>query len=150
MKRYNGFGGKVEAGETPAEAALRELKEEAGIEAPLQHAGTLVFVDEGSEWAFQIEMFSARTYSGIPTETEEMRPEWFALPSLDEGTHSRAESDPANEFPPIPYHKMWEDDIYWMPVLAKGQPFVGRADFKKSGENLTLAKWWFATVENES
>lgn len=24
--RYNGFGGKVEPGETPAEAAIRELK----------------------------------------------------------------------------------------------------------------------------
>ena len=30
---YNGFGGKVEGGETVEEAALRELEEEAGIKA---------------------------------------------------------------------------------------------------------------------
>ena len=30
--KFNGLGGKVEAGETPYDGALRELKEEAGVE----------------------------------------------------------------------------------------------------------------------
>jgi len=44
------------------------IQEEACIDAPLQHAGSLLFVTKGAEWAFQIEVFSARTYSGTPTE----------------------------------------------------------------------------------
>lgn len=79
--RYNGFGGKVEYGELPSQAAVRELKvrpscgvsphpshakkEECGVEAPLNHCGTLLFVSkEGPEWAFQIELYRADTYSG--------------------------------------------------------------------------------------
>jgi 8-oxo-dGTP diphosphatase / 2-hydroxy-dATP diphosphatase len=82
---YNGFGGKLEAGETPAQAAARELKvchlcvpyrpshrtisfltkEECGIEASLEHCGTLLFSTKGGpEWAFQIEIYRADAYSG--------------------------------------------------------------------------------------
>jgi hypothetical protein len=82
-RRYNGFGGKVEDGELPAQAALRELKvctavlnvvitghltphtkEECGIEAPLNHCGTLLFVSKGAPWAFQIEIYRSDAYSG--------------------------------------------------------------------------------------
>ena len=41
------------------------VKEECGIEAPLNHCGTLFFVNKGGpEWAFQIELYRADTYSG--------------------------------------------------------------------------------------
>ena len=78
--RYNGFGGKVEHGELPAQAAVRELKvrpvvdplhlshtkkEECGVEASLDHCGTLLFVSKGGpEWAFQIELYRADAFSG--------------------------------------------------------------------------------------
>ena len=82
-------GGKVEPGETPLEAAGRELEvilsitfylrdplnpdsrliqEEAGIRAPLEHAGSLLFISEGTEWAFQIEIYRANSYEGTVTE----------------------------------------------------------------------------------
>ncbi|KAJ8701620.1 hypothetical protein PTI98_000385 [Pleurotus ostreatus] len=44
---YNGFGGKVEVGESSKQAARRELEEEAGITAPLDQVGTLLFTKEG-------------------------------------------------------------------------------------------------------
>ncbi|KAG5643695.1 hypothetical protein DXG03_009744 [Asterophora parasitica] len=66
---YNGFGGKVEPGESSLQGALRELKEEAGITAPLEHAGTLLFLSEGVDHAFNIEIYRADAYSGVVTES---------------------------------------------------------------------------------
>lgn len=44
-------------------------QEEAGIEAPLEHYGTFLFVTRGGpEWAFQIEIFRAEDYSGTLVE----------------------------------------------------------------------------------
>ena len=50
-KRFAGMtewpGGRIEAGETPAEAAIRELREETGLIAP-QGCATLLLVHEGA------------------------------------------------------------------------------------------------------
>ncbi|KAF8489733.1 hypothetical protein F5888DRAFT_1796133 [Russula emetica] len=128
---YNGFGGKVEDGELPAQAALRELKEECGIEAPLNHCGTLLF----------IELYRSDTYGGTLIETEEMRPEWFS--AID--AQSPEVSEKTNAIlPPIPYGSMWPDDVHWMPLLLANRPFVGRADFDADASGkYTMLKWWF-------
>lgn len=44
------------------------LQEEAGIRAPLQHAGSLLFMNEGADAAFQIEIYRADEYIGDITE----------------------------------------------------------------------------------
>lgn len=134
---YNGFGGKVEDGESHLQAALRELEEEAGIRAPLQHAGSLLFMNEGADAAFQIEIYRADEYIGDITETEEMRPQWFSIG----GAGSGCDTD-------IPYDQMWDDDRYWLPLLLAKQPFVGRADFKQQGDVFSPQKWWFGISSN--
>ncbi|KAH7882357.1 NUDIX hydrolase domain-like protein [Phlebopus sp. FC_14] len=152
---YNGFGGKVEPGETVLAAACRELEEESGINADLEHAGTLLFVNEGTELAFHIEIYSARSYTGTPVETDEMRPAWFSLsPESLSGTQTihrdisaLPSSSTDSSLPLIPYDKMWPDDIYWLPQLVDGQKFAGRADFRmESDGNLAMQRFWFGFV----
>jgi len=130
---YNGFGGKVEPNETPAKAAARELQEESGIQAPLRKCGTLFFVVPNLEYAFHIDIFVAEEYTGTITETDEMRPEWFATDEAHQGS-----------LPPLPYEKMWADDIYWMPMLLADKNFAGRADFDADDK---LIKWWFGEAK---
>ncbi|KAI8986662.1 NUDIX hydrolase domain-like protein [Trametes punicea] len=147
MGLWNGFGGKVDPGETAAQAAVRELEEEAGITAPLKHCGTLFFVVEGVDTAFNINIFSAYEYEGTITESDEMRPEWFAIQEsmmpprnplsiIDHGEKQEA-------LPPIPLETMWADDEFWMPLMFARRHFVGRADF---GADNKMRRWWFGAT----
>ncbi|KAH0834863.1 NUDIX hydrolase domain-like protein [Lanmaoa asiatica] len=154
---YNGFGGKVEPGETPAQAARRELQEEAGIDAPLEYVGTLFFVVNGTDWAFDVRIYAAREHVGIPTESDEMKPGWFSL--ADDSVYARRLNVPSDsdadstvpavpntaDLPCIPYGRMWADDIHWLPQLIRGERFVGRADFD---EGNVMRRYWFGSVSD--
>ena len=106
--RWNGFGGKVQFGESMEEAAKRELQEEAGINVEnLEKAGVLEFSWQGKSEILEVHIFSAQNFDGIPTESEEMKPQWF---HKDE----------------IPFDEMWPDDRYWFPLLFAGKKFTGK------------------------
>lgn len=101
--RWNGFGGKVHAGESILDGARRELREEAGIEArDLIPAGVLEFEFRGKPDILEVYLFSATAFEGEPTESEEMRPQWF--------THAE-----------IPFEEMWPDDRHWVPLFLAGK-----------------------------
>lgn len=111
--RWNGFGGKVKAGEMVEEAARRELHEEAGITAgEMEYMGVLEFAfnDKPGE-VLEMHIFKASGFDGEPCESDEMRPQWFGV----------------NE---VPFSEMWPDDPHWFPLFLAGKKFRGRFLFE--------------------
>jgi 8-oxo-dGTP diphosphatase/2-hydroxy-dATP diphosphatase len=109
--RWNGFGGKVLAKEKIEDAAKRELYEEVGISAShLNKIGTITFEFKGNPELLEVHIFKATDYIGEPSESEEMKPQWFY----------------AGE---IPFDSMWPDDKYWFPLFLNDQKFQGKFVF---------------------
>ena len=104
--KWNGAGGKIEAGETVAGAAVRELHEETGVAISpesLEPRGILHFnFPQKPEWDRDVHVFVFYGYKGGFIETDEMRPEWFDIDT-------------------IPYDDMWEADRYWLPRVIEGE-----------------------------
>lgn len=112
--KWNGMGGKIDPGETIEQAMVRECQEEVCV-TPLrwQHAAKFDFVmdaDSDQPWHIYMHAFLCDEWQGTPTETEEMRPQWFAL------AH-------------IPYDDMWEDDRLWLPRVLRGEKLNGTFTF---------------------
>lgn len=109
--RWNGFGGKVEPGESIEEAAAREVREESGVSvADLKRHGVLEFYINEFPQDIEVHIFMSGSLSGTTIETDEMQPQWFALNQL-------------------PFDEMWEDDRYWMPLFLDGKKFRGNFHF---------------------
>ncbi|MDD5731475.1 MAG: 8-oxo-dGTP diphosphatase [Patescibacteria group bacterium] len=117
--RWNGFGGKVQEDETIEESLRREMEEECGLKlGDLEELGVLEF-----EFAkkpgdiLEVHIFKSIDFSGEPTESEEMKPEWF-----DEDK--------------VPFEKMWSDDPYWFPLFLAGKKFKGHFLFDDNDQIL--------------
>ncbi|MFH5797746.1 8-oxo-dGTP diphosphatase [Haladaptatus sp. CMAA 1911] len=112
-----GPGGKVEDGETPRNAAIREVQEEVrvSVKNPTK-VGEFEFVF-GTESEMFVHVFRAEEFSGKPQETDEADPRWFDVADM-------------------PYDEMWEDDRLWMPSLLSGEPFSGWFRFDSDGDEM--------------
>ena len=110
--RYNGVGGKVEAGETIEEAVAREAKEEIGVGVDIikKCAELQFYFPHNPAFDQLVHVYLAETWDSEPVESEEMNPKWFSA------------SD-------IPYQEMWPDDIFWIPKVLEGHFVQGRFVF---------------------
>ena len=116
LGKYNGLGGKMEAGEDIAACMRREIMEEAGIEClEMRLRGTLNwpgFGKQGEDWLGFI--FVIDRYTGTPFESNpEGKLEWVPLSELDA----------------LP---MWEGDRHFLPLVFDDdpRPFHGVMPYK--------------------
>lgn len=78
---YDIPGGKIEDGETNQQTAIREFKEEAGIDIfNPQYAGNLIV--EYPNRIFDFDVFIASEYKGTPQMAEENSSEWIKIKDL--------------------------------------------------------------------
>lgn len=121
--KLNGFGGKLNDGESIVEAAVRELFEEVGIEAvadDLKKVAELTFLFPHAEddWDQVVHVYSVDRWSGEPAESEEMSCEW-------------------HDFDKVPFERMWEDDAHWLPRVLAGKFVKGKFSFGEDNSSIT-------------
>ena len=124
--KINGPGGKIDPGETPLQAVIRETQEELMITPlELRKIGELRFVMSMCP-DILCHVYRADSFEGTPTETDEAAPVWTALDA-------------------IPYDRMWEDDRHWLPLLIEDKTFIGNFIFEeeemKWKEMITGVEW---------
>lgn len=103
--RYNGFGGKVEKGESIEKGARREVFEEAGVRPlDMEEVAVIDFEFKDSQESLEVHVFKSTLFEGEPSESEEMKPQWFDISE-------------------VPFDTMWPDDRFWFPLFFEGKKF---------------------------
>jgi 8-oxo-dGTP diphosphatase len=126
-----GLGGHVEVGETDAQAACREVLEEAGVvvlEEDLFDAGKVEFVfPSRPDWNMSTRLFTTRRWDGEPVESSEIIPEWFLISAL-------------------PLERMWQDAEHWLPLALAGNVVDAVITLNEDNETVASAQYSFRAV----
>lgn len=140
--KFNSFGGKVEFGEDVSDCAVRELKEEANIDAPpsaVLKVGVLDFTFEDSVanmivHVFCVDLDSPDVKADDVKGCEEITPQFFGIDN-------------------IPFDNMFADDSTWLPPLLEAggklqKEFHGRYHYKEGGDAANAVDFYFLDPGN--
>lgn len=116
---WNGSGGKPQENEPIESAARREVQEELGVIVKrLAKKGEIVFVLTQEETIVSMHTFLVTDWENDPVDSEEMKPEWFAVDS-------------------VPYGQMWKADEEWLPIILSGKKIKAKYTYTCEGGNVT-------------
>jgi 8-oxo-dGTP diphosphatase len=100
-----GPGGKAKPGEAPADAAVREIREEVGLHVAPEDLSAIAvisypFLDRPalSQRSF---VFTTRVFQGTLVSSAELHATWWPVAA-------------------IPYERMWSDAALWLPQALSG------------------------------
>jgi len=117
--KVNGPGGRLEACETWAQAAIRETREETGLTPQQLTEAADLWFQFTDGYSLAVRVFVAQGWTGTLTPCDEADPFWLAADDL-------------------PWQTMWADDALWLrPVLA-GRWVTGRYLF--DGDSMREAR----------
>ncbi len=120
---WNGAGGKVELNESIENAMIRETKEEIGVTpTEFEKVGYLVFneIHNDERKIMKLHVYICREWKGDPSESEEMKPQWY-------------------KFKDLPLKKMWDADKYWLPQILTGDKLTGEFTLGDNNKVLEFA-----------
>ena len=118
LGKWIGFGGKVEPNESILEGAIREVKEECGLDLEPKDIKKLGVIDyEFDKIYIEGHIFEVQNYYGEIEESEEMEPKWFEIENM-------------------PYDKMWKADEFWHPYFFRQQLFKAYSMYDHLGDVL--------------
>ena len=109
--KWNGLGGKFEAGESPENCVIREVGEESGltIRAPHLH-GILTFTNfKGNDW--YVFVYTAENFTGE------------LLDDVPEGKLEWIRDDEILRLP------LWDSDQVFLPWVSQGRFFSGKFNY---------------------
>ena len=112
--KYNGFGGKINDGESFRQCAVRELYEESGIRVDASDLECVALFDLQFPYDESLThvgyVYFVRVTNVKPIESDDMEPQLCT-------------------FPDFPYEHMWEGDRTWLPMLLEGKLLKGPIRF---------------------
>lgn len=109
--KWNGLGGKFEAGESPEECLLREIKEESGLTLlDYRLVGLLTFpnFDGINDW--QVFLYQASDFTGNLIDSHEGKLEWISTDKLLE-------------------LNLWEGDKYFIKWMLEKRFFSAKFNY---------------------
>lgn len=104
VDKWNGAGGKPKEGESFEDCAIRETKEEIGVDIKdFYQVSEMYFkTNYSSDWNEHVKAYFCEKWIGEVTESEEMNPKWFKVSK-------------------IPYSMMWPEAVTWLPKALEGK-----------------------------